>query len=458
MTLCFTILSQATIFSQEQTKSKVPFYDNLFTVDRKLDQKLNYFAPQYENFRAAELYKISDDQYELEIEKFENGQQVFLSKKMDAEALKDLRQEIRSIIEHENAVFSNDNAGRFLKVQSISLQGLLIGIYGSFLATESYSSADLAVAAPFVGLGAGINGGILGTANKNVPLAPTLGYASGASMGALHGIALSTIFIEDLYYQLSASLLTGTVFSIGESLLLQHIVKKNKWNARRASALRLGNLSGGISGFGLSLMLGGNDPSRLMVSGLTIGGSAGGIILYDRYFKNKNIATGNLQAIRLMNPVLTTGSTIMIMDLFDVEANAFVGATILATSIGSIFLGELLFKNGSVTYDESIWYGLGLYGGGLIGFGISRGLVSDVFLFGDNNETALFAGITTLFSLGGLYTIHSLVANNEEVEGTIGFFEKTHLSIDANPGAFFVNRYIDHPAFQQSALSVEWRF
>lgn len=456
LTLCFTLISLATIFSQEQTKSKVPFYDNIFTVDRKLDQKLNYFAPQYENFRSAELFRVSDDQYELEIEKFENGQQVFLTMEMDAEAVKDLRQEITKIIEERDVVFSDDNAGRFLKVQSITLQSFLGGVYISSLASQSESGLGLAIAAPYVGLGGGILGGILGTANKNIPLAPTLGYASGAYMGSLHGLAFSSLFIKELEHPVTGALLTSTVFSIGESLLLQHIIKKNKWNSRRASALRLGNLSGGISGLGLALMLGGEEPSRFLLSGLTLAGSAGGIILYDKYFRNKDIATGNLQAIRLMNPVFTIGTTVLLTDLFDIGSSAAGGATILATSIGGIFLGELLFKNGSVTYDESIWYGLGLYGGYLIGTGVSLGVLAESEFF--EGAGATFATITTLFSLGGLYTVHALVANNDEVEGKIGFFEKNNLSIDANPGAFFVNRYIDNPAFQQSALSVQWRF
>lgn len=456
--LCFILVSLGIMFSQEEIDGKVAFYDNIFTIDRNLDKKLNYFAPKYENFRSAELLKLSDGQYELEIEKFENGQQVFLTKNLNEQAYRDLRQEIAIIIEQKSVSSSEDNGAKFLKVQSFTLQGISGGLYISSLAAKMQLGAGLAATAPLMGMGAGIVGGIIATSDKNVPLAHSLGYASGASMGILHVLSFNALSIDNLDNQVPALLLTSTVFSVGESLLLQHIVKKYKWNSRRASALRLGNLSGGISGLGLSLMLGGDDPSRFLVSGLTLAGSAGGIIFYDKYFKNKDIATGNMQAIRLMNAVFTIGSTITLAALLEIKSTAARGATILATSIGGVFLGELLFKNGSVTYNESMWYGAGLYVGGLIGLGISLGLLSDNFILSDNNETALFAGFATLFSLGGLYTVHALVSNNDKVEGKLGFFERNNLSINTNLSSLILNKYIEHPALQQSALSISWRF
>ena len=305
-------------------------------------------------------------------------------------------------------------------------------------------------------MGGGVLGGVLGTANKDVPLAPTLGYASGAFTGALHGILVGSLFVDEFEDAPTGIFLGATVFSVGESLLLQHIIKKKELSAKRASAVRLGNLSGAFTGAGLSLLLGGDEPSLYLVTGLTIGGSVGGMLLYDQYFKDKDIAVGNMQAIRLMNPVFTIGMSVIASDLIDDGVSpAVTGIAGIASSIGGVFLGEAIFGKGNVTYNESLWYGLGLYGGYLIGNGVNILVLENNY---SNNVGAIYAGISTLFSLGGLYAVHSIVANNYDEDGGIGFLQKNNIFIQANPTAMYVNKFIDNPRFQQNALSVRWNF
>lgn len=455
-TISIGLLLQFGANAQELTKTKVAFHEDIYVITKSIENKINYFSDKYPSFHTAELYRLTETSYQLEIEQRKEGEAMIKTRNLSKSEFETLRAEISNKILEEDIVLVSDQSGRFLKVQSIALQGFLGGTAIGQLIGDRTHSYGVAESMPYIGIGGGILGGVLGTAKRDVHLAPTLGYASGAFMGGLHGLLVGTILSDDNSFDNgSIVLLSSAAFSVGESLLLQHIVRKNNMNAKRASALRLGNLSGGISGMGLSLLLGGEDVNEYLFTGLTLGGSTAGMILYDRYFRNKNIGVGNMQAIRIMNPIFTIGSSAVISDLFDLESPASVGAMVLGSSIAGVFLGEAMFKSGNVSYSESLWYGVGAYGGAILGTGISILVLSGTLRY--SNATAAVAGILTASSLGGMYLVHSVVSNNYDEEG-IGFLENNNIRLNANPASLYVNKFINNPAYQQSAISLNWTF
>lgn len=440
--------------AQVSSKEQVAFYNNVYSVDEDLDRKLNYFSEKYPGFQEALLFKEGDDQYTLQITVIREGKRYIEDYTLNNDQYQKLIKKLASITEQQNLVLGVDRSGRYLKIQSISLQSALGGSFISSLAARSGNGTLGSAAFPLV-LGGGIVGSILATRNQDVPLASSLAYASGAFTGGLKGLSLGL----GLDFE-SGVVPTGTAlaFSIGESSLLRYLAAKNNWSAERASAIRVGNLAGFSSGVGLSLaVLGENFDENpfLVVSALGIAGSVGGMLLFDRYFKDKMIPAGNMQAIRIMNPIFTIGSSIAFVDILGAEfSNVGVGSIISLTSIGGVFLGELLFKKGYVSYTESLYYGLGAYGGGLIGTGISTLLTG-----GDGISPAFAAGIFTVFSIGSMYLVHRLIAT-ETNNNRIGFLEKNGIQFSVNPLAPALNKRIAQRGLnmQQSAFSFQMRF
>lgn len=452
MTLLICVITILPALTQEDRKTRVAFYDNIYTITNELDQKIQIFGNEYTGFKSAELFRLNNENYTLEIEQAKNNEISIETKRLSESEGNQLKKRIAEKIRTYNLKKRHDHSGRYLKVQSLTLQGSLAGLGLGTLFGKVTDNDALPAATPLIGFGTGILGGIISTANKDVSLAPTLGYASGAFTGGLHGLLVGTLFDDDP--DASTLLLSSTAFSIGESILLQHIIRKKGFSAKRASAIRLGNISGAITGGGLSFIIDGDGPNVYLTSILTLAGSAGGILLYDSYFKNKDIGVGNLQAIRVMNPVFSLGASAVVSDLTNATSGTVAGITAMAASVGGVFLGESLFKNGNVTYDESLWYGLGLYGGMLIGSGISTIIVAE----GSDSPAAIISGLTTLFGLGGLYAVHTIVAFDYDSSNEVGFFRKNKIHVEANPLSIYLNRKIENPHLKQSAISLSWTF
>ncbi len=375
----------------------------LNSIDRSLEQRLQLF-PEYEGFREARLYQVSDSTFVLEvfIERIDGVLKERIS--LSLQEKDDFQQKVSRLYSEEIAQRPSaekpkprlDHSGR---------AELLIGTFG--LSTGFYSWALPVVFGMEDGKLA-VTTGLLASAGsfyipysttKNVSVTEGMSAMSlwGGTRGILHGIALGYLVAgEDISGRGIIGM--GMAFSIGEAVAGYKIASKYSLGAGQAREINfLGDMGVYWSlGIGQLFRMYDNNPERTFpLMGLL--GTGAGLWVGTKLTNQAYYSKGDVH-IQYTIQGLSAVVPIVILSLAESENVDLYITAMLASSYGGLRLGHKMISDKDFTVGQGMLIELGTSAGYCLGLALA-------YLFTpEDAETAKpYLTLGTLGAVGGFY-------------------------------------------------------
>lgn len=357
------ICASSNVFAQQAT---APFCDNLRVIEPELGNKISVFT-KYNDFQQATLTK-DGDQLTLNITFKDEG--IFQTEKrtISQSQLDEICQEIVQIKSTRGYVdedMSTEGNRRLI----VSSTAFSLGLYGwgipVALGAEDYKAYTASYL--LVG-GGGFFIPFLATREKEVSNGMAWGYTYGAGVGAMHGMAFSSLIDSD-DIKTRAGLSVG--FSIAESFLGYFAAKNKNYTWGRVSSIG----SGGIWGMGygalVPMLFADSENISSSVSGASMLAVSGAGMFAGNYLYSKNMVTpGDVVVINSLG-LVSSVYPFAIGESLNIESDQlYVGLTLLGPSVG-IAGGILKTKNYNYSRQQGNIIAIGEGAGGLVGIALA---------------------------------------------------------------------------------------
>lgn len=348
-----------------QTTS-IAFCDNLRTIEPELGNKISFFS-KYNDFQQATLTK-EGDRLVLSITYKDDG--VFQTEKRTIEQsqVDDICQEItlinssRGYIEEDMSTEGNRRLIISSTIFSLGLYGWGIPVAFGAENYKTYTASYLLVG------GGGFFIPFLATRKKDVSMGMAWGYTYGAGVGALHGMAFSSLINSDKI-ETQAGLSVG--FSVTESLLGYFVAKNRDYSWGRVSSMG----SGGIWGLGYGALLPMVFTDSENISSSVFGASmltvSGAGMFAGNYLYSKNTVTpGDVVVINSLG-LVSSVYPFAIGESLDIKSDQlYVALTLLGSTVG-LAGGVLKTKNYNYSRQQGNIIAIGEVSGGLVGIALA---------------------------------------------------------------------------------------
>ncbi len=374
--ICFTEICNA-----QEIQIPIDEEGKIEYIDSKLEQRLGLFA-EYNKFREARLFQISDTSFVLEI--FYQPQEKLLKVRLlfSVEDTKNFQRKVTERIKQKEPQVVINQEGRTKLI--VGTMVLSLGYYGwAVPGALDVDDGKLAVTLYMLTSGAGFYIPLFVTSNIPVTDAAATLSLYGGTRGIVHGISLSNLFSKEPSGQ--GIIASGMLVSIIEVLAGFNIANKLNISAGTAETIGVGG------DFGLGLGLGTahlanfleNDNDQAVAGSVLLGsgiGLLGGKLIADHqpYTRGDSYV---LSAAGLLGAYIP----IAVVDISGTEnEKAYTASSMLGAVVG-LGLGHKLVQEKDFTTGQGNLIRLSGLAGGLIGLGIAYLVSSE-----DDDNTTLY--------------------------------------------------------------------
>lgn len=365
-------------------------------IDSQLEKKLNLFQ-EYENFKEARLFKVSDSAYVLEISCEKEKKLTRTRLPLNAREVEELRKKVTERIQTKSPEAALDQEGR-TKLISGSLS-LSLGFYGWALpAALKVNDGKLIVGLYMLTGAAGFYVPFSVTKNRPVSEAATTLYLYGGTRGIWHGFALAGMFSDHFsrgYFS------AGMGLSLAEAIIGFNLANAYKMSTGTAEVITVGGDFGLGLGLGTSVLLESEKVSYnaniLLGSGL---GLVAGKLLADRqpYTRGDALVLQGSGALGAFIPLA-------VVDMFNTKnEKTYVAASMFGSVVG-LGIGQKLVQGKDFSTGQGLLVELSELAGGLLGLGFAYLVTPE----GEENST-FFLTSSAAGATGGFWLMYAIYA------------------------------------------------
>lgn len=356
----------------------VPFdvQGRVFTITATDESKLHLF-PDVIDLIEARVWRTSDTSYVLEITSGSIAAPVRTRRPLTPVDYDALRTAYAAAVGSMVVTEELDQSGRSTLLWSTTIAGLVY--YGTamnfMLFGDDWGDDNATVALPYLLAG---GGGYLLTSMLTSNATVTRGDASlavsGLLQGPMHGWLLSGLIMGDdvdMRFGFGASFLLG----VGETVAGYYVARHANMSEGTADVIGTTSIYGMLTAGSAALtVLGELDGDAAVNSrlgtGLTLAGSAGGIIVGNMMATSQKYSAGDA-SVASLPPLLavTLPMSIAATFLYDGDYQVVTGLTAISTALG-VWAGDRFVVNKEFSDDQGTLIGLGTFGGALLGVGV----------------------------------------------------------------------------------------
>jgi hypothetical protein len=394
---------------------QVPFSQEppILLLDAALERRVGLF-PEYEGFREARLYQVSDSTFALEIH-FRLADQILRERLLlSAEKVEELRLLLRGRLASPSvrAVREGNGRRRFL----VTTFALSYGFYSWALPVSLDFKGRAGEATGLTVGSAGFFGPFYLSGRTPVSKGMAALSAHGGIVGIVHGLWLGELFFgERDRWRGRLGLSLGT--SLGGLTGGLALARRTGWSAGTAEIIGLGGGYGMGMAAGTAELIGLFDGDhRRQVAAMALAGSALGYWGGRAFARRQHFTRGDADAL-LITALLGGYSGIALMVVADVVDNekAFTAAAMAGGTLG-VVAGERRGRGRDFSTGDARLIGLGALGGALLG-GAFTALI-------DDQNQRLGAALTAAGALSGYALTFSALeagARTSGLDGTLYF-------------------------------------
>jgi hypothetical protein len=373
-------------------------------VDAKLEQRLGLFT-EYENFREARLFQVSDTSFVLEISYQPEDRLLKARLPLSLGEAEELRRKVTERIAKEAPRITLDQEGR-AKLLAGTLV-LSMGYYGWALPVAMDVEDGKSFAAIYMlTSGAGFFVPLAVTRNMRVTDGAATLSLYGGTRGIVHGLfAYGLVASEGAGAR--EALASGMIGSLAEAIAFFRVADKSNMSAGTAEVICIGGDFGLGWGLGTAHLADffDDDKERLVFSSILLG--SGGGLLAGRFLADKQPYTrGDAYVLRGVG-FLGAYIPLAVVDLADPEEDKAYSAAAMAGSLIGLGLGNRLVRGKDFTTGQGSLINLSEIAGGLVGLGVAYLASSD-----DDDNRELYLLSSALGAAGGFWLSYGMFASD----------------------------------------------
>lgn len=335
------------------------------SVDNELNARLKLFV-DYHGFREARLFKISDNEFVLEI--YYKPESNILRKRIPytLEEVKSLRDRVSGALAGIQPEEVLDQDGRVKFIVASTIAGL--GYYGWAIPVALDMRSGKAIASTYMFTSA-LSFFVPFAATRNSPVteASANSYIYGTTRGILHGLTINTILLGSggPYRRTLTFSMAG---SLTEGVALYKLSSSKNWSTGKAELIGVGGDFGLLTGLTAPIIVnkeGGRIQAASALVGSVFGLSAG------HYLSGREHYTQGDAFVLRGGGTMGAYSILSAVHLSKTEnENIYAGAFIIG-SVGGLFLGHRLVMEKDFTPAQGTFIEIGQLAGWLTGLGIA---------------------------------------------------------------------------------------
>jgi len=345
---------------------------SLFVLTPEIEDELNLF-PDVDGFQQAELYKISETEYELVIEYSADGRTLRDRRSLTEQGASDLRSRIRTGLSAANIRMTRDDDGRYGLLAATTVLSLTEGaLIGDAVGLEGDGVGTMTL----IGGATGFFAPLILSRKRGATEAEADMVFYGGTQGFLHGVQLYYLFRgDDVDEGRGVSALAG-LGGMTESIAGYVIARENNWTGGHAEMTSFSGYAGNAIGLGTAIAIGGDDSSDRLISGLSLTGSLVGGYLGHRLGRTNQYTQGDARIYFLSGLTFAnlTGS-LYAASTSSVDNESVAAGLITASGATGLIVGRSLVRQKRFSKTEGNITVLGGIAGSLFGAGI--GVTSD---------------------------------------------------------------------------------
>lgn len=388
-------------------------------IDQKSEEKLGMFK-EYNNFREARLFKISDTLYVLEISYQPEDKLLRQRQMLSKDEVQKLQQQITEKLKPDIQEITLDQEGRTKLVTWSTI--LSLGYYGWAIPVAfDIDNEKTAFALYLLSSGAGFFVPLSLTKERQVTDAAATLAVYGLTRGILHGVYFTNFIADDP--SIRAILLSGVAVSLAEGFIGFNLANRWDLNAGTAELISVGGDFGFGLGIGTGILADFEDRG---LSGSIVTGSAIGLIAGKLLSNTQHYTRGDAFVISGAG-VIGAYVPFAIVDMTGSEdVNVFVTSSMLG-ALGGLWYGNTLITGKDFTTGQGNLIRLGALTGGLLGMGMAYLLAPE----GQNNST-LYLTASSLGAIGGFWFMYNSYQNKAGKKDS-----KVSMDLNINPLGFY---------------------
>jgi len=385
--LCFFMLSNA-----QEIQIPIDEESNLEYINSELEKELGLFK-EYNNFKEARLFQISDTSFVLEISYRPEDKLLRARLPLSATEAQEFKQKVMNRIEKEAPSTILDQEGRTKLI--VGSTTLAFGYYG-WVIPVAFEADDSKTAVALYMLTSGVGFYVPFSLTKNIAVTDAAATMSlyGGYRGVLHGISIANLFSKNP--PTKVVLLTGMCASIVEGIYGFHIANKLKMTAGTAETIGVGGDFGIGYGLGFAHIAELDDQA---LWGSILLGSGAGLFIGNLIAQDQNYTRGDSYVLSTSG-LLGAYIPIAIIDIAGGEGKSFSTASMIGATLG-LWAGTNFVEGKDFSTGHGRLVGLGTLVGGAVGVGLAYLMTSD----GDNS--GLFLTSSAVGAAGGFWIMYN---------------------------------------------------
>jgi hypothetical protein len=364
-------------------QSRVPIYDNLFTINKEIRERYNLFPEESKKIHRIEVYETYDEQYEVRLlssgkiintttRKFFSPEEFEAFKRQFDESSPELEKaQIKQNFERRNR--RSLNTGVFATSVVVHFPPVIpeintnLDVYPIGLVVNTFALRLL------LPMGITVTGFLINK-NRNVHETEGGAYLSGSLAGRIKGEILSSaLFSIDKRGSWGYSLVTGVV-GIGEGVVSAAIANQYKLSSEQTSWAASGNIYGTLIGASIGYSIQNRNGIGMVLG--SYAGSAAGTYFNLKNYPFLNLTSRGLQAVNMAGLI---GGTLGLGTIsFENPGRFAFMKTVLPASIFMATSAVALRNIGLRKEDADLFIYLPAVVGGAVGLG-------SILIYGSEN-------------------------------------------------------------------------
>jgi len=386
----------------------VPIDDEgkLESIDAELERELGLFT-EYENFREARLFQVSDTSFVLEISHQPQERLLKVRLPLSAEEAFEFRRKVTERIElrKPRAVLNQEGRAKLLG----GILTLSLGYYGWAVPVMfDMNDGKTIVAVYMLTSGGSFFAGLSATRNITVTDGAATFSLYGATRGIVHGMSLYGLAKgEDASGRGLVGF--GLLGSLSEAMAFFAIADRADMSAGTAEMVGIGGDFGLGLGLGAAHLADAFDDGKEqgLAASVLLGSGAG--LLAGKFLADKQPYTrGDVYVLRGVG-FLGTYIPLALVDLAEPEDDRIYTGAAMAGSVIGLGLGHYLVRGKDFTTGQGTLINLSELAGGLVGLGVAYLVSSD-----DDDNSALYLTLSALGATGGFLLLYPSFARRAQ--------------------------------------------
>jgi len=404
--LTFTVSADA-----QEISVPIDAEGKLNCIDLKVERQLALFT-EYQNFRQACLFQVSDTSYVLEISYQPEDRLLKTRLPLSLQEAEQFRARVTERIKMFGPAITMNQEGRARLLRGILV--LSMGYYGWALPVTMDVNDGRAFAAIYMlTSGGSFFAGLSATRNVDVTDGAATFSLYGATRGIVHGMFLYGLAKGD---DASGRGMVGfgLLGSLSEATAFFAIADRAKMSEGTARVMGVGGDFGLGLGLGAAHLAGffdDDEEERGIAAGLLVGSAAG--LMAGKFLANSQPYTrGDAQVLRGAG-LLGAYIPLAIVDLVEPDEDRVYTATAMAGSIVGLGLGHHLVRGKDFTTGQGTLINLGGLAGGFVGLGIAYVVTPEE----EDDNGAWYLASSAIGAAGGFWLLYRTFADDARTYG-----------------------------------------